>query len=75
MIDPDFDPLEDLHSCMFAIGHQQKIIDNLIEVNNALNKELRALNHLAKSNHKRLTLLEQYVNEIKSTPADRSRRP
>lgn len=64
MIDPDFDPLEDLHNVMMAVSAQHHQIDLLIKVINEHNVAIESINRAMTVAKNQMLLMEKRLNEI-----------
>ena len=67
MIDPNFDPLQDLEDLMAAVTHQNQQIQSLIKACNQQNRAIQNLNGALDIAKKQISLMELYINEINST--------
>lgn len=69
MLDPDFDPLEDLHNVMLAVSAQHYQIDQLIKVMNEHNRAIQNINNALRVSKNQIALMEKHIYEIKQATA------
>lgn len=75
MLDPNFDPLEDLITLMKLATAQHHQIDTLIEALNEHNRAIQNINNVLKITKHQLMLMETSINDIKqTTTSNRQRR-
>lgn len=65
MINPDFDPLSDLHQCMQIIDIQHKQIDLLMKISNQQQNAIYNINSALTILGDRIKMFEKVLNEIK----------
>ena len=74
MIDPDFDPYQDLLDTINNVAQQSLIINRLVECNNNLAKENQQLLVLFKQLRQRIDRLEHAFDTQQATADHRPRR-
>ncbi len=74
MIDPDFDPYQDLLETIVNVNQQAKLIEKLVECNNNLAKEHQQLLVLYKQLRHRIDRLEHAFDTQQATTDHRPRR-
>ncbi len=72
MFDDDFNPLEDLHTCMLTIQKQTEAISNLVGVINKLTVENRQQQALNRSFKNHIAALESRISAIEQASTNRS---
>jgi len=75
MLDPDFDPLEDLQNLTLAVSGQHIQIDILIKAMNEHNRAIQNINSAIKIVRHQIILMEKHIDDLKqATTSDRQRR-
>lgn len=70
MIDPNFDPLEDLNNLMVAVTAQHQQIDILIKTINQHNLAIQNINNALRVAKNQMILMENRINEINARTAN-----
>jgi allophanate hydrolase subunit 1 len=72
MFDDNFNPLEDLHTCMLTLQKQTEAITNIVGVINKLTVENRQHQALNRSLKNHIAALESRISAIEQASTNRS---
>ena len=67
MINPNYDPMQDLEDCMFAINNINELVNKLIAVHNSLAEENAKLLQLNQATNRRIDQLQKQLIGLRST--------